>query len=134
MGAIKFLHSEILTGIILAALIFLARLLDVTIGTIRIISVSRGRKYLASVLGFFEILIWLIAITQIMQNLTNCVYYLAYAGGFAAGNFFGICLEEKLAMGTVLIRVITKKDASALIEFLKQEKYMVTSVTSQGAT
>ena len=68
--------------------------------------------------GFFGILIWLLAIGQIMQNLTNVYYYLFYAGGFATGTLVGILVEEKLSIGLVMIRVITKRDATKLINHL----------------
>jgi len=118
--------------IILPLLIFSARIIDVTLGTIRIIYISRGLKYAAPILGFFEILIWLLAIGQIMQNLTNVVYYIAYAAGFASGNFVGIYIEERMAVGTVVVRIITQKDASKLIQFLRSEGYGVTSVDATG--
>ncbi len=129
-----FTSPEFFSLIILPLLIFTARVADVTLGTIRIIFVSRGRKFLAPLFGFFEIIIWLMAISQIMQHLTNIIYYFAYASGFATGNFVGIWIEEKMAMGTVVVRVITKKDAGELVEFLKTARYGVTSFEGQGAT
>jgi len=132
LGDVGFLHSEAFTFVLLPVLIFLARVLDVSFGTIRIIFISRGQKLLAPLIGFFEILIWLIAIGKVMQNLSNVFCYIAYAGGFAAGNFTGMWIEEKLAMGTLIIRVITKKDASALIENLKVSGYGVTAVPAEG--
>jgi uncharacterized protein YebE (UPF0316 family) len=128
-----FYHSEIFKFIIVPAFIFTARIFDVTLDTIRIIFVSRGMKYLAPIIGFFEVLIWLIAITQIFSNLTNPLYYVAYAGGFAMGNFIGIIIEEKMAIGTVVIRIITQKDATDLIDFLKCTGCGVTHVDAQGA-
>jgi uncharacterized protein YebE (UPF0316 family) len=80
------------TWIVLPLLIFLARVVDVSMGTIRVIFVSRGLKYLAPVVGFFEVLIWLLAIGQIMKNLSSPLCYVAYAGGFAAGNYIGIVI------------------------------------------
>jgi len=109
-------NIDIFAWVILPILIFLARVCDVSIGTIRIIFVSKGIKYLATFLGFFEILIWLMAISQIMQNLTNVYYYLFYAGGFSTGIFVGILIDEKLSIGTVSVRIITRTDASKLIE------------------
>jgi uncharacterized protein YebE (UPF0316 family) len=120
------------TWIILPLLIFCARICDVSIGTVRIIFVSRGKKIIAPLLGFFEILIWLMAIGKIMQNLTNVIAYVAYAGGFAMGNFIGILIEEKLAVGMVIMRIITRKDASALIEKLKSMGFGVTSIDAEG--
>ena len=126
------INSEIFSLFILPVLIFSARIFDVSLGTIRIIFVTRGRKFLAPMLGFFEIMIWLLAIGQIMQNFTNITYYIAYAGGFAMGNFVGIYIENKLAMGTLAIRVITVKDASELVDYLKSKGFGVTSVDAQG--
>jgi len=118
--------------IVLPLLIFLARVSDVSLGTIRVIFISRGLKYFAALMGFFEILIWLLAIGQIMKNLSNPACYIAYAGGFAMGNFVGIWIAEKLSLGVVLIRVVTKKDATGLVEYLKSADYGVTSVDGHG--
>ena len=107
MNDALFFNPEIFTWVIMPLLIIFARICDVSLGTIRIISIARGYKLIAPLLGFFEILIWLLAIKQIMQNLTNIFYYVAYSGGFAAGTFIGIYIEEKLAMGIFLIRIIT---------------------------
>ena len=130
----SFFQSEAFTLILLPVLIFLARVLDVSFGTIRIIFISRGRKYLAPVIGFFEILIWLVAIGKVMQNLDNVFCYVAYAGGFAAGNFTGMWIEEKLAMGTLIVQIITRQDASALMGSLKSSGFGVTAVPAQGTT
>jgi len=101
---------------------------------VRLIFVSRGFKYLAPITGFFEVLIWILVIGQIMQNLTNPICYLAYAGGFATGNFVGIHIAEKLSLGVVLVRVITQKRADELIARLRDNQYGVTTVDGQGAT
>jgi len=124
---------DIYSLVILPLLIFLARVCDVSIGTIRIIFVSKGMKYLAPVFGFFEIWIWLLAIGQIMQNLTNFYYYIFYAGGFATGNFVGIYIDEKLSFGTVGVRIITKREATGLIDALKKANYGVTVVAAEGS-
>ena len=115
-------------------LIFLARIVDVTIGTIRIISLSRGRRLLAPVLGFFEVLIWLFAIRQIFQNVDHIAAFVAYAAGFAAGTFVGMLIEEKLAFGHLAIRMITAADATPLVERLRSENFGVTTVAAQGQT
>ncbi|MFC1676725.1 DUF2179 domain-containing protein [Planctomycetota bacterium] len=128
------LNSGFYAWLILPLLIFLARVADVSIGTIRLIFISRGLKYLAPLVGFFEILIWLLAIGQIMKNLSNPACYVAYAGGFAMGNFVGMWIAERLSLGVVLIRVVTKKDAAELVEYLKSADYGVTSVDGHGAT
>jgi uncharacterized protein YebE (UPF0316 family) len=127
-------NSWVYTWIVIPFLIFVARIFDVSLGTVRVIFVSRGLKYLAPVVGFFEILIWLLAIGQIMKNLSNPACYIAYAGGFAMGNFVGIHIAEKLSLGLVMIRVVTKKDAAPLVDFLKAENYGVTSVDGHGTS
>src|SRR4051812_31974501 len=99
--------------------IFCAEVCVVTLSTVRIIFVSRGRKFLAPLLGFFEVAIWLFAIGQIMKNLNDVSCYLAFAAGFTLGNFLGILLEGRLAIGTLLVRVITPRDATCLVEGLR---------------
>jgi uncharacterized protein YebE (UPF0316 family) len=117
---------------LLPLLIFLARIIDVTMDTLRIVFVSKGNKIVAPILGFFEMLIWLIAITRIMENLDNFTTYIAYASGFAVGNYVGLLLEEKLAIGTQLIRIITAKDATVLIENLRDKGFGVTAIDAEG--
>ncbi|PIS24488.1 MAG: hypothetical protein COT45_04280, partial [bacterium (Candidatus Stahlbacteria) CG08_land_8_20_14_0_20_40_26] len=81
----------------------------------------------------FEVLIWLLAIGQIMKNLNNVVCYIAYGGGFALGTFLGIFIEEKLSIGMILVRIITQRDATELISFLQLKGYGVTRVNAEGA-
>jgi uncharacterized protein YebE (UPF0316 family) len=133
MAALTF-GFDLYAWVVIPFLIFVARIADVSLGTIRVIFISRGLKYFAALMGFFEILIWLLAIGQIMKNLSNPACYIAYAGGFAMGSFVGIWIAEKLSLGVVLIRVVTKKDASELVEHLKSADYGVTSVDGHGAT
>jgi uncharacterized protein YebE (UPF0316 family) len=94
----SFFNSALLSYGILPFLIFLARICDVSTGTVRIIFVSKGKRNIAPFLGFFEVLIWIVAISKIMQNLDNYVNYIAYAAGFATGNFVGMLIEERLAV------------------------------------
>jgi uncharacterized protein YebE (UPF0316 family) len=124
--------SEVLHVALLGALIFTARICDVSLGTMRIAFISRGHKMLAPAVGFFEVLIWLVALRQIMQNLTNAFYYVSYAGGFAAGTFVGLWIEERMAIGNRIIRVITRQDATELIESLRLAGYGVTSINAEG--
>ena len=133
MNGLPFFDSPVFTWVVIPALIVLARIVDVTLDTIRIIYISRGMKYLAPLFGFFEILIWLLAISQIMRNLNNPIYYLAYAVGFATGNLVGIFAEERLAMGRVVLRIISKKDVSELVNHLRSCGYGVTTVDGEGA-
>ena len=127
------MNTELVTWVVIPLLIFFARIVDVTIGTARVIFVSRGYKTLAAATGFFEVIIWLLAIGQIMNNLSNPICYIAYGGGFALGNYIGITLIEKMSLGTVLIQVTTNRDPSNLINALKEKEYGVTTVQGQGA-
>ena len=113
-------------------LIFLLRIADVSIGTIRIIYVARGNRIIAPLLGFFEVFIWVLAISNIIQHLDNWFNYFAYAGGFATGNYIGMKLEERLAVGVSLIRVITKKELPALSAILNKEGYPTTLLDGHG--
>jgi uncharacterized protein YebE (UPF0316 family) len=129
----EFLESGLFRWAALPLMIFIARILDVSIQTIRIIFISRGHKIISPVLGFFEVLIWLLAISQIIKNLSNPLCYLAYGGGFAAGTYIGLLIEEKLAIGTYLVRIITRMDASPLVSALRDASYGVTNIPAQGA-
>ena len=90
-----FLTSPVFAFVVLPFMIFCARICDVTLGTIRVIFISKGIKYLAPIIGFFEVIIWLLAIGQVMNNLTNIVAYIAYGAGFAAGTYIGMAIEER---------------------------------------
>lgn len=117
---------------IMPALIFIARVGDVSINTLRIMFMMNGKKNVAPILGFFEALIWLLAIGQIFQNIDNPVSYIAYAGGFGMGTYVGMRFDEKLALGRVLVRVITPKPLPELIEYMKERDYRFTSVGAEG--
>lgn len=127
-------ESSLYTYGLLPLLIALARIVDVSIGTIKIILLARGNKILAPILGFFEVLVWLLAVTRIFQDLDNWVCYVGYAFGYALGSYIGIKLEEKLALGVQLIRIITRKDAGNLIKALHETGYGVTAIKAEGSS
>lgn len=112
--------------------IFLARIIDVSLGTIRIILISRGYRNIAPILGFFEVLIWLTAVSKALTNLNGIHSYFIYAGGFAAGNYIGMLIESKLSIGYQYIRIITSKHVSALPLELRDEGFGVTVVDGMG--
>jgi uncharacterized protein YebE (UPF0316 family) len=128
-----FFDSDLFGYVIMPLLIFCARICDVSIGTMRIIFVSKGKRNIAPFLGFFEVLIWIIVVSRIMQNLDNYINYIAYAAGFATGNFIGMLIEERLAVGVQMIRVITPVDGTSLIEMLNAKGFGATMVEGQGA-
>ena len=118
--------------VVLPLLILMARVVDVSLDTIRVIMVAKGYRSLAPFVGFFQALIWLITITRIMANLDNWFTYLGYAGGFGLGTYVGMILEGKLALGYELVRVITKKGPDDLINGLREKGYPVTKVEGMG--
>lgn len=119
--------------VVLPVLIFIARIIDVSIGTMRIIFLAKGKKVLVPVLGFFEVLVWVVAIGQVMQNLTEWYYYFAYAAGFATGNYVGMIIEEKLALGLNVFRIITRSDEYTLIDLLIMNGFGVTWNDGEGS-
>ena len=123
---IEIYSSSYFNYLILPILIFLAKIFEVSIGTLRIIFVAKNNKLLSGITGFFEALIWLIVIAKIFENISNIYSYIAYATGFAVGVVVGVFVEEKLAMGTILIRIITRKEANELIDYLKESNYRIT--------
>ncbi len=116
----------------LPIMIFVARVADVTIGTLRIVFVSRGLKVLASTTAFFEVLIWLLAMAQIMQNLDSVFNVLAYAGGFATGNYLGLLLEERIAMGYLHMSIYMRKNPQILVKHLRKANFGVTTMNAKG--
>jgi uncharacterized protein YebE (UPF0316 family) len=128
-----FFNSEVFTWILLPVLIFLARICDVSLDTLRLIFVSKGIKKVAPLLGFFEVIIWLLAVSQIMKHLDNVICYIAYGGGFAMGNYIGMILEERLSIGSVMIRVVHKSDTSELVNKLRLQNFGITVVEAEGS-
>jgi uncharacterized protein YebE (UPF0316 family) len=113
---------------LLVVLIFLARVADVSIGTVRTILLFRGYRFLAAGLGFFEILIWLLAAGQVLQDLTAWPRAVAYAAGFAVGNIVGMGLEAWLAMGLQLLRVVSANPEVRLARRLRGLGHSVVAV------
>jgi uncharacterized protein YebE (UPF0316 family) len=127
------IDSWVFSWIILPILIILARIADQTIGTLRLIFLSKGFRILAPVLGFFEVIIWLLAVSQIFQRLDNWLTYIAYGLGFAIGNYVGIVVEQKISLGSVIVRIVPKYDTTELINYLKERNYGITSVAAEGS-
>jgi uncharacterized protein YebE (UPF0316 family) len=120
-------------AVLLPGMIFVAEMCVVTLGTLRIIFVSRGQKFLAPCLGFFEVTIWLFAISQVMQRLDNVWCFLAFAGGFTVGNFFGILIEQTLAMGLAQVSIVAPHGSDDLVAELRSLNFGVTCVTGEGS-
>ena len=118
---------------LLPIVIFFGRICDVTLGTLRIIFVSKGVRKKAPVVGFFEVLIWVFIISQVFSHASSVVAYIAYAAGYAAGNFIGIMVENKIAFGYVLLRIYSKKDGQQLVQLLNENNFGSTYIKGQGA-
>jgi uncharacterized protein YebE (UPF0316 family) len=118
----------------LPLLIFIARVCDVTLGTMRIIFTSRGMRNVAPVLGFVETFIWIVAVSSIVKHAQNVAAFLGYASGFATGTYVGMMIENRLAMGTLTIRAIIRRNPKELIETLHKAGFGVTAVDGHGST
>jgi uncharacterized protein YebE (UPF0316 family) len=118
---------------VLPLLICLAETVVVTLDTVRTIFIARGMKGLATLIGLLEVCIWLFAIKLVMQNLTNLGFMASYATGFALGTYLGIRIEEYLALGKQGIRIITRRDATELINSLRAKNYGVTMIDAEGS-
>ena len=118
--------------VILPLAIFLARIADQSVGTLRLIFLARGIKFWVPILGFCEVIIWLLAVGQILNDLTNWVAVIAYRAGFATGNLIGMMIDEKLSIGTVIVRVIPKFDTTELVAHLSSQNFGVTMMDAEG--
>ena len=133
MFSSEFMSTDLWQWGVLPFLIFLARMSDVTLATLRNIFLSKSIKYIVPFLGFIEVLIWLLAISQIMKNLHNPVCFLAYATGYSMGIFVGIKIEERLALGLQVMRIITQRNSDKLIVALTNQNFGITTMDATGA-
>lgn len=118
---------------LLPIIIFFGRIVDVSLGTLRIIFVSKGEKYKAPLIGFFEVFIWVVIISQILSRANDMIAYISYAGGYAAGNYVGILMEQYIAYGVVLCRIYTQKDGEQLVNMLQGLGHGSTLVHGSGS-
>jgi uncharacterized protein YebE (UPF0316 family) len=125
--------TDLFSYVILPLLIIVARISDVTFGTLRIVMVSKGQKLIAPVLGFFEVVIWLITMSKVIQNIDNWLAYVAYGLGFALGNYIGLLVEERLAVGVVRLQIITRTNADELVVRLRGSGYGITYHEASGS-
>ena len=128
------LSPELYAWVILPLLIFLARICDVSMETIRVIYISRGIKVLAPIIAFFEIVIWLLAMEVVMKDLSNIANFIAFALGFATGTWVGLVIEERLSIGMVILRIITSTESEEEISsFLTAEHCGATRLDAHGS-
>jgi len=124
--------GDLYNWVILPLMIFCARIIDQTIGTLRVVFLSKGYKNIAPILGFFESLIWLLVVREVITNISDPLCFVAYAAGFATGSYIGLIIEEKLSIGNVIVRVILPSEDPALIDAFRQENIGYTVIDGEG--
>ncbi len=114
-------------------LIIIVRIIDVSLGTVRMVLIVRGKRMIGAVIGFVEILVWFLVVrAALTADESEFVIAIAYAGGFAIGTYIGVWLEEKLAIGSASIQVITKGIREDLVKALRDGGFAVSTVVTQG--
>ena len=113
-------------------LIFLLRVLGMSMDTLRVLFVLRGRRLPTWLLGFLQSALWVIAIGGVLSNLDDIWNMIAYAGGFATGNIVGMAIEERLAIGYAHMRIISSGMGSAILEKIRDVGYGATEIAGRG--
>lgn len=124
--------QELVSGPLGPLFVFLLRATDVSMATVRMLLIVRNRRFLAPAIGFFEILIWITAIGIVVQHLDSPLHIVGYAGGFATGNFLGVFLEERLALGLATIRTVVRTGGAELATEIRDAGYGVTEMIGKG--
>lgn len=113
--------------------IFMGRICDVSLGTLRILFVAKGEKKIAPIIGFLEVFIWVVIIAQVLSRANDLISYLAYAGGYGAGTYIGLCIEERIAFGYAKYRVFTVQNGLDLVRLLNRSGYGSTMIHGEGS-
>lgn len=115
-----------------ALLIFGLRITDMSLDTLRLLFVVRGRRKIAWVLGFCQSAVFVIAITRVLSDLDNPLVVLGYAAGFATGNVLGITVEQRLAVGHIQLQIVSRRRGAAVARALRASGYGVTEISARG--
>jgi uncharacterized protein YebE (UPF0316 family) len=115
-----------------ALMIFGLRVIDMTLDTLRVLVVMRGKKKIAWVLGFFQAAVFVVAIGSVLSNLDNPLNVIGYAAGFATGNVIGMLIEEKLAIGHTMVSIVSSRRGTEIAEKLRKNGYAVTEIAARG--
>ena len=121
-----------LSPALIALSIFILRVIDMSLDTIRVLFVVRGRKLLAWVLGFFQAAVFVVAISSVLTNQQSFLTILAYAAGFATGNVVGMLIEERLAVGHIHLSIVSPARGVGIAEMLREQGYAVTELSARG--
>lgn len=117
---------------LITLVIFLLRVTDMSLDTMRVLFVIRGRRWITWILGFFQSAFWVIAITSVLSNLDNLWNVVAYAGGFATGNVVGMVIEDRLAIGHAHMRIISSRWGNAIADTIRNAGYAATELAGRG--
>lgn len=120
------------TTALVALSIFFLRVIDMSLDTIRLLFVVRGRKMLAWILGFFQAAVFIIAISSVLTNEQNVLTIVGYAAGFATGNVIGMWIEERLAIGHIHLTIVSSTRGAAITDMLREHGYAVTEISGRG--
>lgn len=108
------------------------RVTDVSMATIRMLMIMRGHRFVAPLIGFFEILLWVTAVGIVVNHLNSPLHVVGYAAGFATGNFLGLLIEERLALGVATVRTVVREGGTELAEELRASGFGVTEILGRG--
>jgi uncharacterized protein YebE (UPF0316 family) len=128
-----FANFNMYTYVVIPIFIIIARVCDVSVGTVRVIFIAKGYRKLAAFLGVLEILIWIFVGRQVLVKSTNVFHFVAYAVGFGIGNYIGLVIEDKMSIGIVIIRTILREDGTELLTFFKDHDLGYTVVAGEGS-
>lgn len=120
------------TTVLVSLSIFFLRVIDMSLDTIRVLFVVRGRKALAWILGFFQAGVFIIAISKVLTNEQNVMTIVGYAAGFATGNVVGMLIEERLAIGHIHLTIVSPARGAAISDMLREHGYAVTEISARG--
>ncbi|MEA3422498.1 MAG: DUF5698 domain-containing protein [Bacillota bacterium] len=110
--------------------VFFAKIIEVSLMTIRVVLITRGERLIGAIIGFFEVVIWIIIMGNVLSDISSDPLKLvAYAGGFAAGNYVGSWIEEKLGIGMAEVQaIVLKEHGKGLAEVIREQNFAVTVV------
>ena len=124
--------AELLAGPFGPLLIFFLRITDVSMATVRTLLMVRNAKLIVPLIGFFEVSIWVFAVSAVVQNLSSPLHVIGYAGGYATGTFVGMLIEERLALGLATVRTMVKRGGAELSAVLRDLGFGVTEMPARG--
>ena len=123
-----------MSGPVLYIVIFLAKTVEVTLSTIRLVFNNKGERIKGATLGFIEVMIWILVVSSVLNNIAEDPFKIfAYAAGFSLGNFLGVSIESKIAIGLASIQIVVNaEDGDLLSDTLRENGFGVTEINGEG--